>query len=218
MRNSVFASAAVAAVLAAATLFGTGAQAAIGVSSVPGPDGIGQHILFNFDSGTPAGLTGNSQIVIGTSPGAYAAPDGDATHYLAVPKTGTTGSALLDLGAGYDNLSFYWGSIDTYNSVEFFTGAGGSGTSLGVVNGNMIPGATADGTQISTANNRRVFFDFGSDLAQSVRFTSTQIAFELDSIGTDAVPEPAVWGTMLAGFGLVGVTLRRRRQVLSVAA
>ena len=98
MRNSVFASAAVAAVLAAATLFGTGAQATTSVTSVAGPDGVGQHILFNFDSGTPAGLSGNSHIVIGTSPGLYAAPVMDTTHYLAVPAAGTTGSALLDLG------------------------------------------------------------------------------------------------------------------------
>ncbi|QXQ08425.1 PEPxxWA-CTERM sorting domain-containing protein [Sphingosinicellaceae bacterium] len=159
----------------------------------------------------PAGLSGNAGIHIGTVANAYAAPMGDATHFLVVPTTGSSGSGILDLGGGYDNISFYWGSIDTYNSVEFFTGVGGTGTSLGVISGGSIPGATGNGAQGTVANNRRVFFDFGTDLAQSVRFTSTNIAFELDDIGTVAVPEPAVWGTMLFGFGLVGATMRRRR-------
>ena len=33
----------------------------------------------------------------------------------------------------------------------------------------------------------------------------------LDNVSVEAVPEPATWGMMLAGFGLVGVASRRRR-------
>jgi hypothetical protein len=33
-----------------------------------------------------------------------------------------------------------------------------------------------------------------------------------------AVPEPATWGLMIAGFGLVGATLRRKRRVASAFA
>jgi hypothetical protein len=45
----------------------------------------------------------------------------------------------------------------------------------------------------------------------------------LDGFGTvvpppgPGIPEPATWALMLAGFGLVGATLRSRRQVLAVA-
>ena len=201
---------------AAATLavLGTaGAHAVTSVSSVNGPDGAGQTVIFDFESGMPAGLSGNAGIRIGTVAGQYAAPLGDTTHFLVVPVDGSSGTALLNLGASYGNISFYWGSIDTYNTVEFFTGANGSGASLGAYAGNNIPLAMANGDQGNILNNRRVFFNFGGDLAQSVRFTSTSIAFEIDNIATAAVPEPAVWGTMLVGFGFVGVTLRRRRTI-----
>ena len=33
--------------------------------------------------------------------------------------------------------------------------------------------------------------------------------------GTDVVPEPAAWAMMIAGFGLVGASLRRRRQSIA---
>jgi hypothetical protein len=32
------------------------------------------------------------------------------------------------------------------------------------------------------------------------------------NLSADAVPEPATWAMMLAGFGLVGFAMRRRRQ------
>jgi hypothetical protein len=31
-------------------------------------------------------------------------------------------------------------------------------------------------------------------------------------LGVECVPEPASWGMMLAGFGVVGVSARRRRR------
>ncbi|QYE36774.1 PEPxxWA-CTERM sorting domain-containing protein [Polymorphobacter megasporae] len=33
----------------------------------------------------------------------------------------------------------------------------------------------------------------------------------LDGVSVAAVPEPAMWGLMLVGFGLVGTAVRRRR-------
>ncbi len=37
----------------------------------------------------------------------------------------------------------------------------------------------------------------------------------LDGVSVTAVPEPAMWGLMVAGFGLVGVVARRRRTVVA---
>jgi len=34
----------------------------------------------------------------------------------------------------------------------------------------------------------------------------------LDAVDVAAVPEPSLWATMIAGFGMIGVALRRRRQ------
>lgn len=198
----------------AATALATSAGAVTTISSVPGPDGAGQTILFNFN--TPGsgntGLSGNYNITTGTNAQIAAAPLGDTTPYLVVPGRGTTGTATLNLGQSLKDLSFYWGSIDSYNTVSFFSGANGTGTALGSFTGSQVPGATADGAQGTTANNRRVFFNFNGAMAQSVVFNSTSIAFEVDDVATtSAVPEPTVWATLLTGFGLIGLSMRRRR-------
>lgn len=195
----------------AATALATSAGAVTTITSVPGPDGAGQTILFNFNNGAPAGLSGNYNITTGTTAQVAAAPLGDTTPYLVVPGNGTSGTATLNLSQSLGNLSFYWGSIDSYNTVSFFSGANGTGTALGSFTGKQVPGATADGAQGTTANNRRVFFNFGDSTAQSVVFNSTNLAFEIDDVSTTAVPEPTVWATLITGFALIGISIRRRR-------
>lgn len=37
----------------------------------------------------------------------------------------------------------------------------------------------------------------------------------IDRVSIDAVPEPATWALMISGFGLVGVTMRRRATLLA---
>lgn len=39
----------------------------------------------------------------------------------------------------------------------------------------------------------------------------------VDNVSVSAVPEPAAWALMILGFGVVGGTLRRRRQTLAAA-
>jgi hypothetical protein len=41
--------------------------------------------------------------------------------------------------------------------------------------------------------------------------------FALDNLSISKVPEPQSWALMLAGFGLVGATMRRRRAVAAIA-
>jgi len=204
--------------LVAALAIAGSAQAATTISSTNGPDAgplAGQVVTYNFESGAPAGLTGNYTIATGSASGLYAAPLGDTTHYLVVPGAGASGSATLNLGLAYKSLSFYWGSIDTYNTVEFFDAGG---VSLGSFTGSAVPPAPADGSTGSALNNRRVNFDFGGALATKVTFTSTSQAFELDDIAGSAVPEPATWAMLIMGMSMVGVSVRRRRYLGSVAA
>ncbi len=212
MRNLILAA-------VAATALATSAGAVVTVTSNAGPDNrTGQTVLFNFNSGPPSGLTGNYSITTGTAAELAAAPYLDTTNYLAVPGTtgALPGSATLNLGGAYKDLSFYWGSIDSYNSVSFYSGLNGTGL-LGTVGGSAA-GGPANGAQLDPTNNRRVFFNFGGATAQSIVFTSSQRAFELDDIATtSAVPEPTIWATLLSGFGLIGLSMRRRR-VVSVTA
>ena len=41
--------------------------------------------------------------------------------------------------------------------------------------------------------------------------------FAIDDLRTNAVPEPAAWGLMLTGFGVLGMATRRRRTVAATA-
>lgn len=177
----------------------------------PGP-AAGQTTLINFDAGLPAGvtLTGNYALVTGTMPGQYAAPAGDTSRYLVVPTTGTSGTADLQFGNLFGpigSLSFYLGSIDTYNTISFLNGnsviAGGSFT------GGMFPPATGD--QGAAASNRRIFFTFApGETVTGIRFASSNIALEVDSIAIGGVPEPRTWAMLILGFGMVGAAMRRR--------
>lgn len=188
-----------------------GAQAQIVSSQFGAPDpGIpaGADLIFDFEQATPE-LTGDVQLVTGSVGGAYAAPAGDTTQYAVVPMAGQPmGVAILDLtGLGRDVFDFglYWGSIDDYNFLDFFNG----NTLIGTVSGALIP--PANGNQTANVTNRRVNVRFaGGQAITSVRFRSEGVAFEFDDIAVTAVPEPATWGLMIAGFAMVGAAARRR--------
>lgn len=65
------------------------------------------------------------------------------------------------------------------------------------------------GAGLLASNVVAVKFDFRSDLA-----TGFAAYREIDVFGAAAVPEPASWALMIAGFGMVGAAARRRRMVV----
>jgi hypothetical protein len=207
--------------LATVTMLATAANAATLTTYVGAPDPgplPGQTIIFDFNGPTPE-LTGNFSLVTGSSGGQYADPAGDGTQFAVVPADGAPvpGVALLDL-TGFTNpirsLSLYWGSIDTYNTLEFLNGA----SVVYTITGGMLP--PADGNQTLGSTNRRVNLDFGSggQSLTGLRFTSTGKAFEFDDIAIGRVPEPQTWAMLIIGFGMVGVTARRRNRTSIVSA
>ena len=207
--------------LATLSMMATAANAVTLTSYTGAPDPgalPGQAIVFDFNGVTPE-LSGNYSLVSGSVGGEYAAPAGDGTQFAVVPADGapTPGVALLDL-TGFANpirsLSLYWGSIDTYNTLEFLDGA----SVIYTITGGMLP--PADGNQSAGSTNRRVNVDFGfgGQSLTGLRFTSTGKAFEFDDIAVGGVPEPQTWAMLIIGFGLVGVTARRRSRATVVTA
>lgn len=208
----------------------TVAHAATFAGSTAGPDSSPPSglLTIDFNSGSQlsdiAGLSGNGQLVTGFKSGEYAAPWQDQTQYLSVPKTGGSGQVVLDLtgydfGGTVDGFSFYWGSIDKYNSLKIDTSNGTTWFAFDGVNPNPPP---ANGDQLTSANNRRVYFSLGQgETLNSLTFKSDGYAFELDDIvfTGNAVPEPATWAMMLIGFGGIGVAMRsaRRKQAVRPA-
>jgi hypothetical protein len=174
----------------------------------------------------------NAQVVVGSAPGIYAAPnlsggngagfgpggtnqpDGaNSTPYLTAGSTGAIGfgsasiELLLPVEAKY--LGLLWGSIDGYNTLSFYDGAMLIGSITGsdvapLPNGDQGP----DGTRYVNINSTIAF--------DRVVATSSQFAFEFDNVAFNdkpiniEVPEPgtiAILGSALLGLGI----MRRRR-------
>ena len=180
----------------------------------PDPGSPGETLLVDFESDSlPAGfsLTGDFAYATGTS-GNAAAPAGDATRYLDTSSAIPSGMATLNT-RNLRSISFYWGSIDTYNSVDVLLTNGNVFT----IAGDALP--PANGDQSAEQTNRRVFFTAGDgEVINGLRFKSTGVAFEVDDVFGSAVPEPQSWMLMISGFGLVGAAARRRRSVKEVVA
>jgi len=192
----------------------TAASAAVNFTS-PNPFdtngyGLGESLVWDFDSVANPNFAYFGNALPFSVPGLAAAPAGDATRYgFASPGF----DATFQINSGtLSSLSFYLGSLDTYNTISFFDDA----TLVASFTGSQltIPNP-ANGNQSAGDTNRRYFFTFGAaDSINRVVFNTTQPAFEFDNIAAaiSGVPEPSTWAMMIMGFGLIGFTLRNGRR------
>ena len=176
-------------------------------------------IVDTFDSDRPGWTySGNGKIRNGSVIGRYAAPfnasvmkAADQTNFFAVPEDIAPGATVKDLSADvtfggneYNYLGLFWGSADTYNSIEFYNGE----TLIAVYAGDDVLNP-ANGDQASSLTNNYVNFYLSQNF-DMVRLVSTSYAFELDNlaVGVHApVPGAALLG--LIGLGFAGRKLRR---------
>jgi len=110
--------------------------------------------------------------------------------------------------AGYTTLpaQLYWYS-DTSRNLDGANHVFSAAYAGGVENGVALPAGTFVAFEDLPAPG--VFDGIGAD------YNYGDLAFIFGNVSAQsaAVPEPATWAMMLAGFGLVGGTMRRRQKV-----
>jgi PEP-CTERM motif len=142
-------------------------------------------------------------IVSGTSPGNNANPAGYVGNYMAI-LSGQ--SETLKFSHQMDIFGLYWGSIDTYNSVEFLL----NGAQVGAIikGSDLAAPIAATGNQLGANSN--AYVTFSNLLFDEVILSSSGNSFEFSNVAA-AAPEPATWAMMILGFGGVGFMASRRK-------
>ena len=154
---------------------------------------------------------------------------GTLDFYYQVALTGP-GS----LGQDSEIKAFTAANFQGFNVDAFFSASDVDGGGFFTVANN--PGVftttaqrTADGETLRTTFNINGLVD--TETSATYIFRTNATAFTRGTFGvidgstfsglafapTSAVPEPATWGLMLVGFGIVGSTLRRRRSQAAYA-
>lgn len=197
------------------TALAIGSAASAGITltgNVPGTKPYSGPIpTYTFDPGSRPLVTGGA-FVTGTNGILYAQPFGSTGDYYAVgPGTSATGTIDLSSFGDINSISFIWGSVDSYNTLQFLDA---SMNVLASFTGDDVSNL-ADGSRTEASMNPLVTFDLtGTDIGNFtyLRLNSTSNAFEIDNLLIGAVPEPASWALMLLGFVGIGAALRRRRR------
>jgi hypothetical protein len=197
------------------------AQAAVILGYAPGNAVYaGPTPTYDFDTLATTPAVSGGLITTGSLGGVRAQPLGSTGSYLTVgPSDGSP--STLDFSAfapSVSAISFIWGSIDTYNTLEVLDA---SNAILATITGSAVY-ALANGDQSSPATNPIVTLSFTGatqSAARKLRFASTSNAFEVDNFAlTAAVPESTTWAMMVAGFGIVGAAARRRKRQVAFQA
>lgn len=132
---------------------------------------------------------------------------------------------IINVPGGFDTgLSFvYSNPFQDSSELLLYAGVDGTGSLVGRIRLPITPTGRCD-PQISGGVDYCPFF--GASLAfngivRSIRANAENVAFDDFTFGSAravGIPEPASWAMMIAGFGLIGLSTRRRRRLVRLSA
>jgi hypothetical protein len=158
-------------------------------------------------------------LVISTTPGSFSFQlDRDSS--TATPRSFTT--SVFQISSPENSVQLFEDTTP-YDIIVNFSFTDPTGIGATPITGSTR-GVWLFQTGLVTWGNDPVVFDFGDGGQFSVKLEDTFFAlnnattnvngkFKLLSDATPAVPEPATWAMMIAGFGLIGASMRRRQKV-----
>lgn len=177
-----------------------------------------------------ASAPGVANVRTGTEKNVAAAPLNDDSCYAYTTPAGPQPSFvdidysqfLTDIGkqvpalddSFINSLGFYWGSVDTYNSFEFYNGDTLVSSLTGTELLNELGGTSGD--QLGEKSNAWVQIAFtAAESFDRLRIITSGVAGEFDNItiGLDkrpSQPVPAPTGLAFLGLGLLGLSLKKR--------
>lgn len=166
---------------------------------------------------TYSGIT--DHIVQGSRASHHASPAGNTSRYLTLSTqtargvAGNTGSLTINFKNAISYFGLYWGSVDTYNFLDIFSG----GKLIRTISGRDVS-TTARGSWTGASDNVYVnLFATNGQNFDKIVMRSTGIAFETDNHAyVEAVPEPLTLGGSALALGLV-LRLRKRQKAAKQA-
>jgi hypothetical protein len=142
----------------------------------------------------------------------YGSPGTITQGYENVPYTTigsfAAGSATYNFASAMDTLVILWGSPDSYNTLDFWSGQNHTGTLLGSFTGSQLAVQTY-GYDLVTFISALGF--------ESVVLSSSNAAFEFADLQASA-PLPAALPLFATGLGVMGYLARRRKKRAGGAA
>jgi hypothetical protein len=166
--------------------------------------------------------------------GIFAAADGWTTltgpgieiqDHAAGDPAATGGNQFVELDSNSNSSMYYTiGSTGTYDLSFLFSPRPGVGAASNIISVYLDatllnpPGSLTGGPLSGTDwNSYGAHFSAaaGQKLIFAAEGTSESLGGYVDNITLTAVPEPATWAMMIAGFGMAGMAIRRRRTALA---
>ncbi len=164
----------------------------------------------------------------------YGVVASEGSHYIDLTGVSGRGKGVISDAVAVTAGSLYRVSFDVGAFYVRGQGSYGDATVDLLIDG-ALAGSFTNAMSLGSPGSdwQRFSYDFTAD-SPSVRLTflsstslaSSSLGVGLDNVtfdslggqaGGSAVPEPATWAMMIAGFGLAGAGLRRRRQAAALA-